>query len=243
MSAQQETFELDQYWPTTAWLDRYENALNESEAIAENMDGWGVGFNGDFVFEIRDLPLDEYIVGDLPEEVWSALETGIEQLPEDTMETVLQDAPPELREGIESRSGPLPERAAAELKETKLSESTDKVWPGLRRVMPEIMNDLIAELEENVTDDGTVYAWIGLEDGECYGTDTMGSLDEREKGFVLSGEYEQWVRLVTGELGPVEGIMSGELELEGDMQKMLQYSDAALSMTDVAAEMEKRFLF
>ena len=41
----------------------------------------------------------------------------------------------------------------------------------------------------------------------------------------------------------VEAIMSGKLELDGDMQKILQYSDAALTMTDVASDLDKRFLF
>ena len=245
MSAQQEeeTYELEEYWPTTAWLDVYEEDLTASEELSEKMSGWGQGFNGDFVFEINNLPIEENTVGDLPEEVWSALDTGIRQLPDSVLDTVLEDAPEEVQNGIEEREGPLAERAANELLETRIENAPDKVWEGLRRVMPEILDGLLEELEENVTDEGHVYAWIGLEDGDCTGTDTLMELDERDKGFVLTGEYEQWVRLVTGELDVVEGIMSGELELDGDMQKILQYSDAALLMTDIASETDKRFLF
>ncbi|WP_335999805.1 SCP2 sterol-binding domain-containing protein [Halorientalis halophila] len=243
MSTQGQQFELDDYFPTTAWLDRYQQALDDSEELEETGAGWGVDWNGDFVFEMENLPIEERTVNDLPEEVWEALEQGITQLPEDTLETVLEDAPEDVREGIESREGPLPERAAAELLETSVSEAPEKVWPGLRRVMPDIMDDLLDELEENVTDDGTVYAWIGLEDGGCYDTATMRSLDERDYGFVLTGDFDEWVDLVSGDLDVVEAIMSGKLELDGDMQKILQYSDAALSMTDVASGLDKRFLF
>jgi hypothetical protein len=37
--------------------------------------------------------------------------------------------------------------------------------------------------------------------------------------------------------------MGGDMEVDGDMQKILQYSDAAVSMTETSAETESRFLF
>ncbi|MFB6164211.1 MAG: SCP2 sterol-binding domain-containing protein [Haloarculaceae archaeon] len=243
MSTQQEQYEFAEYWPTTAWLERYRVALDEDEELTETGAGWGVGWNGDFVFEITGLPIDEMTIRDMPEEVWSSLEQGISQLPDETLETVVENAPEDVREGIEAREGTLQERAVAELLETTIAESPDKVWEGLRNIMPDVMNDLLDELEDNVTDDGTVYAFIGLKDGGCDEVDTLGSLDERDKGFVITGEYDQWVRLVTDEMDVVEAIMSGKMELDGDMQKMLQYSDAALTMTDVASQLDKRFLF
>ncbi|WP_247007981.1 SCP2 sterol-binding domain-containing protein [Halorientalis litorea] len=244
MSTQQQTqFELNEYFPTTAWLDRYQDALNEDEEFIEMSTGWASSWNGDFVFEILDLPVANHQVQDLPEELWTAFEDGITQLPEDTLRSIIDQAPEDIQENIEARSGTLHERAVAEMLETEVVEAPEKVWPGLMNVMPDVLKELMDQLEENVTDDANVYAWIGLEDGGCYETDTLLSLDERDKGFILSADYEQWVALVTGELDVVEGIMSGELELKGDMQKILQYSDAAIKMTDVAADLDKRFLF
>ncbi|MFB6141732.1 MAG: SCP2 sterol-binding domain-containing protein [Halorientalis sp.] len=234
--------DIDEYFPTTAWLDRYQTALDEDDELDDVGEGWGVGWNGDFIFEMRNLPLEETTVGDLPEELWSALEAGITQLPGDTMENVIENAPEEVRADIEARDGPLQERAVAELKGTSVADAPDRVWPGLRNIMPDVMNDLLDELENNISEDGHVYAWIGLEDGGCYEVATLDTLDERDAGFVLTGEWEQWSDLVTGDIGPVDGIMSGALELDGDMQKILQYTDAAMRMTDVASELDKRFL-
>jgi putative sterol carrier protein len=242
MSATQEQHDIDEYFPTTAWLQRYQVALDEDEELSDVAEGWGVGWNGDFVFEITDLPLEETTVGDLPEELWSALEEAITQLPDDTLETIIEDAPEEVQDNIDERDGSLQERAVAELKETSVAEAPEKVWSGMRNIMPEVMDDLLDELEENITDDGTVYAWIGLEDGGCYEVATLDSLDERDAGFVLTGSYDQWEKLVSGDLGPVDGIMSGELELDGDMQKILQYTDSAIRMTDVSSELDKQFL-
>jgi len=238
-----EEYDYDEYWPTTTWLEKYKEDLTGSEELSRVMGGWGQGFNGDFVFEINNLPIEDNEVRDLPEEVWTALDKGIRQLPEAVLETVLEDAPQAVQDGIAEREGPLPDRAANELLETKIINAPDKTWDGLRRVMPDVLEFLLEQLEENVTDEGHVYAWIGLEDGDCTGVDTLMDLEERDKGFVLTGEYEQWVRLVTSDLDVVEGIMSGELELDGDMQKILQYADAALMMTDIASATDKRFLF
>jgi putative sterol carrier protein len=238
-----EKYPLETYWPTTAWLDGYKEALTESEELSQKMAGWGQEFNGDFVFEIRNLPIQDNVVQDMPEEVWKALDQGIRQLPAESLEVVLQDAPQVVQDGIEAREGPLPDRAANELLETRIIDSPDRVWPGLRRVMPDVLESLLEELENHVTDEGHVYAWIGLEDGDCTEVDTLMDLDERDKGFVLTGEYERWIQLVTGELDVVEGIMSGKLELDGDMQKILQYTEAQLQMTDIAEETDKRFLF
>jgi putative sterol carrier protein len=242
MSTQQQ-HQLADYFPTTAWLDNYQQALESSAELDETGAGWGVGWNGDFVFEIQDLPLEAYTVADLPDELWSALETAIEQLPADTVEDVVATAPDVVQEGIEAREGDINERAIAELRETRLADTPERIWPEFENLMPDILVDLIQELEDNVADGGTVYAWIGLKDGGCYEVETMQSLDEREFGMRLEAGYEQWVALTSGEMDVVQGIMSGDLELDGDMQKILQYSDAALTMTDVAAEMDKRYLF
>lgn len=36
-----------------AWAESFRDRLNDNDAYAEAADGWGVGFDGDFVFEIE----------------------------------------------------------------------------------------------------------------------------------------------------------------------------------------------
>jgi putative sterol carrier protein len=59
-----------------------------------------------------------------------------------------------------------------------------------------------------------------------------------ESGFVYRGDYSDWVKLNEGEIGAIDGMMSGVFELEGDMQKVLQYSDAAVVMTENAGSID-----
>lgn len=52
-------------FPTPEWLDEYVKRLNDSKVMAESGKGWGVDFNGDFIFQIDDLPVDK--IDKLPE--------------------------------------------------------------------------------------------------------------------------------------------------------------------------------
>ena len=73
-------------------------------------------------------------------------------------------------------------------------------------------------------------AWffLGLEDGECTGAYEVDDPDAETHGSTFRGTYINWRRLFEGELGPVDGMTSGAFEIEGDTQKLLQYSEAAV---------------
>ncbi|WP_254534609.1 SCP2 sterol-binding domain-containing protein [Halomarina litorea] len=130
------------------WISVWREHLNDSEAYAEKGTGWGVGFDGDFVFVIE---------------------------PDDT-------------------------------------------YPG-----------------------DPVYLFVGLEDGRCTDAYEVGSPDEVDHGFVYRGPYTNWKGLVEGDVGAMDGLMSGKFDLDGDMQKVLQYSDAAVVMTENAAAIDTEF--
>lgn len=130
------------------WIEAWRDELNASEAYAEAGEGWGIGFNGDFLFEIR---------------------------PDDTY------------------------------------------------------------------DGEPIALFVGLEDGECTEAYRTDDAEGEDWGFAFRGDYSDWKSLVHGEVGAVEGMMDGQFDLDGDMQKVLQYSDAAVVMTDNAAAVETAF--
>jgi putative sterol carrier protein len=53
-------------YPSKAWLEEYRKALNQSKEYKEAGKGWGVGWNGDFIFQIENIPIDKISVKDLP---------------------------------------------------------------------------------------------------------------------------------------------------------------------------------
>ena len=52
-----------------------------------------------------------------------------------------------------------------------------------------------------------------------------------EAGFTLTADDDTWKRLVRGESGVVDGMMSGQFDGDGDMQKPMRYSQAAVRLT------------
>lgn len=130
------------------WIESWRDELNESEAYAEAGQGWGIGFNGDFLFEIR--PGEAY-------------------------------------------------------------------------------------------DGDPVHLFVALEDGECTDAYRTDDPEGEDWGFAFRGDYADWKRLVRGEIGAVEGMMDGQFDLDGDMQKVLQYSEAAVVMTENAGDVDTEF--
>lgn len=88
----------------------------------------------------------------------------------------------------------------------------------------------------------TVHYYVGLEDGACTGVREVDSPDEVETGFQLSGDYASWKKVVRGEMGAIEGIMGGELELDGDMNTLLTYQEAATTFVDTCSNIDTEFV-
>lgn len=246
------------YFPTTRWLNEYREAVNEDDEYAEAASDWGDGWNGDFVFEIRNMPLDEHTVSDLPDDL-----LALRRVPDEVWEDVDDSARETVVEGygdvpVHALSDEIPDAALDALpdgmrallddaeeffdEDPSLDEATDELPDELREVLPERLDVLMDQLEELVTDDGHVYAHLGLERGDCTEVDTVGARSESDAAFVLYGDYDDWKNLVEGE-DPIQLVMSGKLELEGDMNRVMEYAEAAQRLAGVASETDTEYLF
>jgi putative sterol carrier protein len=132
----------------TDWIELYGEQLTESEEYSTAGEGWGVGFNGDFLFDIQ------------PDDVY---------------------------------------------------------------------------------DGDPLYFYLALEDGVCHDAYVTEDPATEDWGFAFRGKYSDWKGLVYGDVDPVEGLMSGTFDLDGDMQKVMQYSQAAIVMTEAAADIDTEF--
>lgn len=127
------------------WVEQYMEKLDQSDRYSHAGEGWGVGFNGNFLFEMR--PGDAY-------------------------------------------------------------------------------------------DGESVYLFLELKDGACLDASVTNEPESEDWGFAFRGDYEDWKSLSAGELDPVEGMMNGTFDLDGDMQKVMQFSQAAIVMTETAGEID-----
>jgi putative sterol carrier protein len=245
-------------FPTQEWLNGYRDAVNEDEKYAEYASDWGDGWNGDFIFEIRGLPLDEHTVSDLPDDLlalrrvpegaWEGVDEGAREtvLKEygDVPVSALSDEIPEAAlDSLPNELGGLLEEAEDFFEDDPgLDEAADELPDELRRVLPPRLDELMGQLEELVTDEGRVYAHLGLEGGRCTEVDVVGGRDDSDAAFVLYGEYDDWKNLVEGE-DPINLVMSGKLELDGDLNRVMEYAEAAQRLAGVASETETEYIF
>ncbi len=85
--------------------------------------------------------------------------------------------------------------------------------------------------------------FLGLEDGQCTDAYAVDDPANEAYGFVFRGPYTNWKKLFVGDIGPVDGMMSGAFDIEGDMQKVLQYSEAAVAMTETGRDIDTEFKY
>lgn len=130
------------------WIESWAEHLNESEEYSEAGEGWGIGFNGSFLFEIR------------PDETY---------------------------------------------------------------------------------DGDSIYLFVDVQDGECLDAYQTEDPESEDWGFAYRGDYGDWKQLIQGDLGAIDGLMDGRFDLDGDMQKVLQYSQAAIVMTENAGDVDTEF--
>lgn len=159
-------------FPSQAWFAEYEEQINSDGEYTDASEGWGVDFNGHFIFEMTEMPIDEMNTDAMPEYLQEELDTYVE-------------------------------------------ETDDRGYVG--------------------------QAFCGLEDGNCTGAYLIENSEEINEGFLLSATTEKWESLLRQELGVIDGLMGGDFELNGDMQKVLQYSDAAVRLTELAGGPDHEF--
>lgn len=107
--------------------------------------------------------------------------------------------------------------------------------------LPDGAAGLLEQLERHASD-GTVYAYVGLEDGTCTEVDVLSGPDERDVGFVLRGSYEAWHAIVDGRPS-ASAVLTGDLAFEGNRIKRLRYAPMFGILGDVAADVETTHLF
>ncbi len=104
--------------------------------------------------------------------------------------------------------------------------------------------DLRQELTEYVTEENesyTGYSYVGLEAGQCTAARLIHSPTAVDAGFQLTATTDTWKDLIAGDLGIVDGMLTGRFDIDGDMQKVMQYSDAAIELTEIAASIDAEF--
>jgi len=89
--------------------------------------------------------------------------------------------------------------------------------------------------------DFDVVCFLDLKDGKCLGIKILVPGEEplRKPGMKLKAPLSIWKKLAFKELNPIQALMTGELQLEGDMSLAMRYSQAAMMLADLTEKTDR----
>lgn len=103
--------------------------------------------------------------------------------------------------------------------------------------------DFIFTIEADDHLDETVHYFVSLEDGGCTEARHVDDPADERYGFEITGPYANWKELSKGELGAIQGLLRGKFELNGDLQRVMQYTNASIEMVESAAAIETDYRY
>lgn len=231
---------MTDWFPSRAWLESYRENLNENDRYAAVSEGWGVDFDGDFVFVVQGLPLAETTVGELPDDLTDPLVATLAALDDGEYAALQETATDRFTDRFAER-GDGRDAFTDTLLGTALADVPEVLWPDLRAHLPTELADLLDQLERYV-EDGTVHAHLELEDGACRDVELLADPSARDAGFTLAGRYPVWKELIEG-ADVIGSVMSRDMRLDGSVTTVLEYDEAAAQMGDTAGETPAAYLF
>ncbi len=104
--------------------------------------------------------------------------------------------------------------------------------------------------------DHDIMAFIGLTHGKCTGVKAISSETEFEVvgpdekassdakmavEYTYESDYDTWLQILSGELDPIRGLLSGKAKIAGDMAKILKATDAAKELVRTASLVDTEY--
>lgn len=87
-----------------------------------------------------------------------------------------------------------------------------------------------------------VYLYMDLWHGACRDAYLVTDKDAQKPAFVMSATYSKWKRVVTKQLDPIQGLMTGQLKLKGNMVMVMKNVKAAQEMVNACTRIDAEFL-
>jgi putative sterol carrier protein len=112
------------------------------------------------------------------------------------------------------------------LNESDSYQRSAKDWEG----------DFIFVVEADSALPETIYLYLQLYHGSSPGAAEVDPDNLPETEYTLRSPYTTWRKVVEGKLDPIQGMMTGQLKLKGDLMKIMRYPKAAQEIVACCAK-------
>jgi len=84
--------------------------------------------------------------------------------------------------------------------------------------------------------------YVNLWHGECLGVAELNSVDEKDAVFVMIAEFDNIVRVLKGELDPMQAMMTRKLKVKGNLGYMLKNVPTVMYFVHCAQDVTDQIL-
>lgn len=73
----------------------------------------------------------------------------------------------------------------------------------------------------------TAYLYLALYHGKSPGAAKLDMLNGEDVQYTISAPYSTWLKVLEGKIDPIQGMMTRQLKLQGNMMMIMRYPKAA----------------
>ena len=84
--------------------------------------------------------------------------------------------------------------------------------------------------------------YLDLWHGKCRGTEIVENISTHSPAFTLKAGYVNFAKVLTGELDPMQAMLTRKLDVKGNMAQMMRNVPTVLDFVRCAREMTKQIL-
>lgn len=82
----------------------------------------------------------------------------------------------------------------------------------------------------------TAFLYLKLYHGESQGAGMVTPDDMPETEYTINAPYTTWRKVIDSKLDPIQGMMTGQLKLKGDLMTVMRYPKAAQEIVSCCAK-------
>ena len=120
---------------------------------------------------------------------------------------------------------------SAHLNESQSYEQSAKNWEG----------DFLFVVEADAAYAGIAYLYLDLLHGKSPSAEQWPELDGRKPAYTLSAPYGTWRKVIEGKIDPIQGMMTKQLKLQGNMMMIMRYPKAAKEIMECVKTIPTQF--
>ena len=96
--------------------------------------------------------------------------------------------------------------------------------------------DFIFVVEPDEAYDEKAFFYLQLFHGKSPGAALLDEDELPETEYTINAPYSTWKKVIDGVLDPIQGMMTGQLKLDGDLMKIMRYPKAAQEIVSCCAD-------